>query len=619
MEIAPPEGTPRHGGHEEYAVGEVDTSSADDFYDPDDPEKIRFEWWTLWRYTGPGWLMSMAYLDPGNLTSDLQQGAYTEYQLLWVLWWSTVAGWVLQVLSARLGVVTGMDLAQVCRREMPRWVVHNLFFQIELAVIGADIQEVLGSAVALRVLFGIPLWGGCLITAVTTFSFLGVQKYGVRLLEAFFAFFIGIMTICFMINWGEAHTEAGPFMFGWVVPDMSAYALLQAVGIVGAVIMPHNLYLHSGLVLSRKIGRDRSSPRDVHKMAEGNFYNKWESAVALFVSFWINAAIVATFAAKFYDSDCAATSGGPYACVAESSINRAACDGSDKTCSEAQEELYGTCNTTLTGLTSLAKEPAYCTNIGLLLAGEGLEGTMGSAAKYVWGIGLLAAGQAATMTATYAGQFVFAGFIKLELPMWAVMSITRAFALGPSVVIALLAGDNPGVSAQMNEWLNTLQSIQLPFAILPVMVLTNKKRIMGRFVNGYKTMVTCWLLALLLIAVNTYFIIEFLIDPSSPLPHHTWFYVVVCLYGVYYYGLIFYLVRDELFNFYQYLNGSPERRDSTICTEPYGTVKEVPVGTLQAGSVANNPLQPPRLVDDGSTDKDELTPKTKNLLAGRDE
>ena len=135
--------------HEEYAVAEVDVTSPDDddWIDPDDPTKIKFRWRTLWRFTGPGWLMSMAYLDPGNLTSDLQQGAYTEYQLLWVLWWSTVAGWILQVLSARLGVVTGRDLAQTCRDEWPKWACYNLFFQIELAVIGADIQEVLGSAV----------------------------------------------------------------------------------------------------------------------------------------------------------------------------------------------------------------------------------------------------------------------------------------------------------------------------------------------------------------------------------------------------------------------------------------------------------------------------------------
>ena len=146
LELGDPEDDARAGrAHEEYAIAEVDVTSPDDddWIDPDDPTKIKFRWRTLWRFTGPGWLMSMAYLDPGNLTSDLQQGAYTEYQLLWVLWWSTVAGWILQVLSARLGVVTGRDLAQTCRHEWPKWVCYNLFFQIELAVIGAVRRKLL--------------------------------------------------------------------------------------------------------------------------------------------------------------------------------------------------------------------------------------------------------------------------------------------------------------------------------------------------------------------------------------------------------------------------------------------------------------------------------------------
>ena len=224
----------------------------------------------------------MAYLDPGNLASDLQQGAYTRYELIWVLWWSTVVGWVLQMLSARLGVVTGKNLAQHCKEGYPPWAAKGIFFQMQLAVIGCDIQEVLGSAIALRVLFGSSLVVGCLITAVTTFGFLGIQKYGVRVLEAIFAFFIGIMGICFCYNWALSGDNSALFITGWVwhllisfllvqtdllisflpvcvllqvVPFMDSYAVVQAVGIIGAVIMPHNLYLYSGLVLSRQVRR----------------------------------------------------------------------------------------------------------------------------------------------------------------------------------------------------------------------------------------------------------------------------------------------------------------------------------------------------------------------------
>jgi len=551
----------RSRGTEDYAIGTVDVDDVtdeDSGYDPSNPHHVGFSWRLLWLYTGPGWLMSMAYLDPGNLTSDLQQGAYTQYQLLWVLWWSTVAGWILQVLSARIGVVTGKDLAQVCREEMPRWAVINLFIQMELAIIGADIQEVLGSAIAIKILFGVPLWGGCLITAVSTFSMLAIQKYGVRLLEAFFACFIGIMAMCFMINWGEAHTASGPFMKGWVVPEISGSALLQAVGIVGAVIMPHNLYLHSGLVLSRKVDR-----KNVHKVAVGNYYNSLESGVALLASFFINAAIVATFAAKFYSATCANGGvnndpAGPFGCVSEVSINRASCDGSATSCTQSLSNKYGACTFPDSG------GAGVCAQIGLLLAGDALEGSMGSAAKYVWAIGLLAAGQAATMTATYAGQFVFAGFIKLDLPMWSVMMITRGFALGPSVAIALIAGNNPGVSATMNEWLNTLQSIQLPFALLPAMMLANNKRIMGEFCTPFKWQIICWTLAVLLLAVNTYFMIDFLADPSSPVPRTKSFSAFVAIYGLAYYGFIGYMVRDELMNFYYYVTGQSKHQDTSL-------------------------------------------------------
>jgi natural resistance-associated macrophage protein len=578
--------------HEDYAnLGTVHVACGAD-YDHRNPHAIKFSWRKLWLYTGPGLLVSMAYLDPGNLTSDLQQGAYTQYQLLWVLWWSTVVGWLLQVLAARIGFTTGKDLAEVCREEMPRWACLLLFAQMELAIIGTDIQEVLGSAIAIKILFGVPLWGGCLITAVSTFAFLAIQRYGVRLLEAFFAGFIGVMAVCFMINWGEASSPAAPFVEGWVVPKVSSYALLQAVGIVGAVIMPHNLYLHSGLVLSRNIDREhwappspsrsctacRSGGAAVHMVAEGNYYNAVASALALFVSFFINAAIVATFAASFYDANCAALPGGPYGCVAVDSVIRASCQDSSVYCSKAGSHmncLDGSapgplgCSSSAAGACTFpdtGKQAGVCAQIGLLLAGDALHSSMGSAASFIWAIGLLAAGQAATITATYAGQFVFSGFIKLQLPMWTVMLITRGFALGPSVVIALIAGNNPGVSATMNEWLNTLQSFQLPFALLPAMLVAHNKRIMGEFVTPLKWQIITWILAILLLAVNTYFMVSFLADPTEPVPRTAGFNAFLVLYGLVYYGFIGYMCRHELVNFFYFVTGNPKRQDSMIGT-----------------------------------------------------
>ena len=209
--------------------------------------------YTLWKFTGPGWLMSIAYLDPGNLEADLQSGAYAGYQLLWMLFWATIGGLLLQVLAARLGVVTGKNLAQMCRLDYPRPVSIVLWLMTETAIIGSDIQEVVGSAIAIKLLFGIPLWGGCLITGLDTFTFLIIHAFGVRKLEAFFAALIFTMMVCFFINfgwtkpvWGGGpwEVDGGGIMLGTIVLTVDDFAVIQAVGILGAVIMPHNIYLH---------------------------------------------------------------------------------------------------------------------------------------------------------------------------------------------------------------------------------------------------------------------------------------------------------------------------------------------------------------------------------------
>ena len=270
-----------------------DASVAVESPDPDtnDPDNIKFKFSLkkLWRFAGPGWLMSLAYLDPGNLESDLQQGAYTGYRITWVLWWATVMGLILQEMSARLGVVTGKDLAQHVREGYPFWLNVVVYIMMEIAVIAADIQEVVGSAVALQLLFGLPVWAGCLITGIDTFTFLAVHYLGVRYLEALVTIMIGTMSICFFVNWATVGSDPAELMYGWVVPTMQPWAVAQAVGTIGAVIMPHNLYLHSGLVLSRKV--KRSSP---HKVYDAIWYARIESAGALLFAFVINLAIVAT-------------------------------------------------------------------------------------------------------------------------------------------------------------------------------------------------------------------------------------------------------------------------------------------------------------------------------------
>ena len=190
-----------------------------DFEDVEDVDayKPSFSWRRLWAYTGPGWLMSIAYLDPGNLESDLQAGAVAKYQLIWVLWWSTVLGWFIQTLAARLGVVTGRHLAQICRYEYNTPIALILWIMTELAIIGSDIQEVVGSAVAFQVLFGWPLWIGCLLTAFDAFTFLLLSKLGMRFLEAFFCSLIGVMAVTFGIDFFIGRPNLLSIAAGWYI------------------------------------------------------------------------------------------------------------------------------------------------------------------------------------------------------------------------------------------------------------------------------------------------------------------------------------------------------------------------------------------------------------------
>ncbi|XP_048730106.1 metal transporter nramp1 homolog isoform X2 [Ostrea edulis] len=385
-----------------------------------------FSFRKLWAYTGPGFLMSIAYLDPGNIESDLQAGAIAKYKLLWVLMWSTVLGLMLQLLAARLGCVTGRNLADVCRLEYPTVPRYILWIMMEIAIIGSDIQEVIGSGIAINLLSNnlIPIWAGVLITGADTFTFLFLEQFGLRKLEAFFCSLITIMAVAFLYIYIHIKPDQGDILIGLWFPwcqDCNKDAIQQLVGIVGAVIMPHNIYLHSSLVLSRIIDRtDRTEIKESIK------YNSIESAIALFVSLLVNLFVVAVFAAAFSD-------------------------------------------------------PLSAETASLSVAGDWLYNKYGLAMKIVWGVGILAAGQSSTMTGTYAGQFVMEGFIQIKWAKWKRVLLTRSIAMGPTILVALLATNDLDM---MNNWLNVLQSVQLPFALLPVLHFTSSERIMKEFKNG---------------------------------------------------------------------------------------------------------------------------------------
>ena len=521
---------------------------------PDAPLKFRFSWRKLWRFVGPGWLMSLAYLDPGNLESSLQMGAYTHFSLLWVLWWATVVGLLLQEMSARLGLVTGNDLAQTVRAEYPRWVTYVVYVMMEIAVIGADIQEVVGTAVAIQLAtnpsgrkdengnaYGIPVWAGCLITGLDTFTFLAVQYLGVRYLEALIFVLIGTMSVCFFINWGGSNADPGELFTGWMLPSMPAYALTQTVGTIGAVIMPHNLYLHSGLVLSRNV--KRSSPHKVHAAI---WYARIEAAGALFFAFMINLAIVATNSATFFSSSCANLTGGPYACMSNASFILSGDNmhtdvgGQGSAC--ALGEGGG-------GTSAVGDLDGLCGEIGLASEGYALSSALGPSSLFIWALGLFAAGQASTMVCTYAGQIIMGGCLQVQLAPWKRVAFTRLFALGPAMAVAIGTGSDTSLFNNINEYLNVLQSVQLPFAMLPVLHFAASRDIMGRFKSSALLFTVSCIAALGIMAINVFLVIQFIQDQDAPVG--VILIVILCAIG--YFGVCFRLMWSEIVAIFRFL------------------------------------------------------------------
>ncbi|RDX73387.1 Metal transporter Nramp3, partial [Mucuna pruriens] len=442
--------------------------------DEGDVEAPPFSWKKLWLFTGPGFLMSIAFLDPGNLEGDLQSGAIAGYSLLWLLMWATAMGLLIQLLSARLGVATGKHLAELCREEYPTWARIVLWLMTEVALIGSDIQEVIGSAIAIRILSNgvVPLWAG-------------VINYGVRKLEAFFAVLIAIMALSFAWMFGEAKPNGVDVLVGILVPKLSSRTIQQAVGVVGCIIMPHNVFLHSALVQSRQV-----DPRKKGRVQEALNYYSIESTIALVVSFVINIFVTTVFAKGFYGTEIA-------------------------------------------------------NSIGLVNAGQYLQEKYGGGLfpiLYIWGIGLLAAGQSSTITGTYAGQFIMGGFLNLRLKKWIRALITRGFAIIPTMIVALIFDTSEESLDVLNEWLNVLQSVQIPFALIPLLCLVSKEQIMGSFRIGPVLKIISWLVAALVIVINGYLLLEFFSSEVNGAVFST----TVCVLTAAYVAFVLYLISRAI-------------------------------------------------------------------------
>ncbi|KAK7471643.1 hypothetical protein BaRGS_00035740 [Batillaria attramentaria] len=457
-----------------------------------DASSTTFSFRKLWAFTGPGFLMSIAYLDPGNIESDLQSGAVAKFKLLWVLMLATILGLLMQRLAARLGVVTGMHLAEVCYRQYPAVPRVILWIMVEIAIIGSDMQEVIGTAIAFYLLSNgkIPLYGGVLITIADTFTFLLIDKYGLRKLEVFF---------CFLITYIVVAPNQGQVLKGLFVPyceNCGPDQLLQAVGIIGAIIMPHNIYLHSALVKSRQIDRSKKD-----EVKEANKYFFIEAAIALFVSFLINVFVVSVFAEGFYG--------------------------------KTAPEVYNNC---------LAQNNPHADvfnttelSVDIYKGGVFLGCQFGLAAMYVWGVGILAAGQSSTMTGTYTGQFVMEGFLNLQWKRWQRVLLTRTIAIMPTVFVAVFEGIDDLTT--MNDLLNVLMSLQLPFALLPILTFTSASPIMSDFANGRITKLVAGLLSISVIIINLYFVVVYI----HQLPSHWWIYLLIAVLVVAYLAFVAYL------------------------------------------------------------------------------
>ncbi|CAH1993267.1 unnamed protein product [Acanthoscelides obtectus] len=487
-----------------YEDSEIDTYFSNNKVKIPVTEKSGFNFRKLWAFTGPGFLMSIAYLDPGNIESDLQSGTVGNYRLLWVLFGATVLGFIMQSLATKLGVVTGLHLAEMCHRQYKRIPRLILWVMVEIAVIGSDMQEVIGTAIAIYLLSNkiVPLWAGCLITIIDTFTFLFLDKYGLRKLEMFFGLLITVMGITFGYEYVVSGPNSMDVVKGLFIPmckDCDSKVLLQAVGVIGAVIMPHNLYLHSALVKSRDI--DRKNPE---RLKEANMYYYIESAIALICSLIINIFVVSVFAFGLFQK-----TNGDIVSIIEYNNNH---------------------------LGNISEQLNEYVDADIYKGGIFLGCAYGVAALYIWAVGILAAGQSSTMTGTYAGQFAMEGFLNLRWSKWKRVLFTRSLAMVPTFCTAFFS--NLSDLTSLNDYLNAVMSLQLPFALIPTIAFTSNPKIMGSFTNGIIIKIISLMLSVVIVVINIYFVVEKLLNLSLQL------YIVSIIYilAVCYFIFIMYLV-----------------------------------------------------------------------------
>ena len=412
-------------------------------------------WRRIFAFGGPAYLVSVGYMDPGNWVTDLSGGASFGYRLLWVLVLSNAIAILLQTLSARLGIVGQRDLAQACRESYPRSVNLALWIFCEIAIIACDLAEVLGAAVALNLLFHLPMVIGVLVTAGDTLLLLALQRLGIRAMEAVILSLISLIAVCFAIEMFWVRPDVAALGAG-LIPHLNSTSLYITIGMLGATVMPHNFYLHSALVQTRQIERTYEGRR------RACHYNLIDSGIALCGAMLVNCAILILAAATFF--------------------------------------------------------PRHQEITDLRQAYQLLTPLLGSAAAVVFAIALLASGQSSTLTGTMAGQIVMEGFLDIRVRPWLRRLVTRALAILPAIVVIEMAGED-GVG-QLLILSQVVLSMNLPFAIIPLIHFTSDRTRMGSFANNQWVRIAAWVCAAGVVAANAWLVQQSIADWVKAAPQY---------------------------------------------------------------------------------------------------
>ena len=451
-------------------------------------------WRRIFSFLGPAYLVSVGYMDPGNWATDLQGGSKFGYTLLWVLLMSNLMALVLQNLSARLGIVRGRDLAQANHEAYPKYINLMLYLLAEIAIAACDLAEVLGMAIGIQLLTGLPLIWGVSITVLDTFLLLYLQKLGMRKMEVFIIGLVAIVAFAFLIEITMAKPALGEVLGGFVPVLPNKEALYIAIGIIGATVMPHNLYLHSALVQTRKINRTDEGITQALK------FNLIDTSIALNIAFFVNAAILILAASIFFKHG--------------------------KSDVVEIKEAYRL-----------------------------LPGFLGTLAPKLFAIALIAAGQSSTITGTLAGQIIMEGYLKLRINPVLRRLITRLLAILPALIVILVYGEKQ-VDALL-VFSQVILSLQLGFAIIPLIHFVSDRHLMGAFTIKIRTQVIAWLIAAVLIYLN----FQMLLNAVSGIFNERllWPKVAIIAVGGVFVALLLYIIVQPIFG---------RRRPSSIQMHP---------------------------------------------------